>query len=69
LSAPTTTPSRRSLHPDASIRMVFPGRKQSIAKLNHRVCEICEHLFLYLLFIWGFLINHLVKPTELLERK
>ena len=35
LSAPTTTPSKRSLHPEASIRMVLSGRKQSSAKLYH----------------------------------
>jgi hypothetical protein len=33
LIAPITTPSKRSLHPEASIRIVLSGRKQSSAKL------------------------------------
>jgi hypothetical protein len=35
LSAPTTTPNKRSPHPEASIKIVFLGKKQSNAKLNH----------------------------------
>jgi hypothetical protein len=51
LSAPTTTPNNKSLHPEASIRIVFPGKKQSNAKLNHQDYEICKaRLFFSLLF-------------------
>jgi hypothetical protein len=35
LSAPTTTPNKRSPHPEASIKIIFLGKKQSNAKLNH----------------------------------
>jgi hypothetical protein len=51
LSAPTTTPSKRSLHPEASIKMVLSGKKQSNANLITQDYKLCERLFLYLLLV------------------
>jgi hypothetical protein len=52
LSAPTTTPNKRSLHPEASIKIVFSGKKQSNAKFSHRrLRNIMRRLFFYLLVL------------------
>jgi hypothetical protein len=51
LSAPTTTPNKRSPHPEASINIVFPGKKQSNAKLNHHIKKYLWGLLFFCLFL------------------
>jgi hypothetical protein len=47
LSAPITTPNKRSPHPEASIKIVFPEKKQSNAKRNYpQIMKYCVVVFI-----------------------
>jgi hypothetical protein len=70
LSAPITTPSKRSPHPTASIRISLLEKKQSSAKHNHHRVRINIGGSVFLFFVHldkGKCIEFLGKKDFLLE--
>ena len=69
--AQTTAPSKRSLHPAESIRMVLPGRKQFKAKSNRHLIKLAflsatAHKSIYILKILFLKENKIVKIKGIL---